>query len=169
MAQSANDAFDKQAKKDEESQGKTWEHEEGDAIWGALTRIDVVKTRFGLRGLINLKNTDKASGGVKKGETATIWLSAGLLYRFLDEMKGRPSLGTIVGIRYEGKVKQESGNTKKTYTVIFPMDEDDDEQIAFTQDHERWGAVDMRLNDDGSRGRSRERGSDSDEPEGGWF
>lgn len=163
MARSA-DAFDKQQKKDEEARADTWEPEEGDFLWGVLTRADIRKTKFGLSVVINLKNTDKLSGGIKKGSNGAIWLSAGLLPRFLAA-DGMPALGTEIGIRYEGKQKVKSGNTMKAYTVVFPTDDDD--KPDFTQDRERWEKFDAQLNDDGS-GR-RERSGSGEEPEGGWF
>lgn len=166
----AKDAFDKQKAKDAEESPDTWDPDAGDTIWGVITRVKAVRFSNRTAPVINLKNTDSASGGIAKGKTGSIWLGSSLQRRFFDAVEGHPALGVEVGIRFDGSERSKGGNKFKAFTVVFPMNDDDEPD--FPQDHDLWDPIEdavARHQDGGGRGRGGGGRSRDDDDGSDWF
>lgn len=113
-----NADLDKKAAQDEEEfNSSDWTPEEGEELTAVVLERKVVKTKFGLKLVLVVRNVgDETSGGIEAGKSGNLWCPAVLSRKMLD---AQPAQGSGLKVRFEGKVTPEKGgNPYNNHTLL---------------------------------------------------
>ena len=137
--ESASDDLDaQQAKNQEASDADRFEPEAGEEVQAVLLKADLfTKGQYDPSITITFRNVgDKKVGGVEAGKSGRMFLSTVAERMFLE---AAPAVGSPFVLRFEGKVKPESGgNPYKDWTLVTPFTKDGDENAY---DRALWDAI----------------------------
>lgn len=108
--------LDKQAAQDEEEfNSADWTPEEGETLNCVVLERKAVKTKWGMKLVLVIRNAGDKSGGIDSGASGNLWCSAVLSRKVLD---AQPAQGSGLAVRFEGKVTPEKGgNPYNNYTL----------------------------------------------------
>ena len=112
-----NADLDEQAAKDqEEFDSPDWTPEEGEAIDCVLLSHKAVKTKYGMKLVLIVRNVgDAASGSIEAGKSGNLWCPAVLQRKVLELT---PAQGSAMKVRFEGKVQPEKGGNAYNNHIV---------------------------------------------------